>query len=600
MSDIDDIKEKIDIVSFVGDYVTLRKSGRNFTGLCPFHSEKSPSFIVSPDRQIWHCFGACNEGGDVISFLMKVENIDFPEALDELSKQTGIKLTSSYHVTEDQKIKKEIYKANDLAGKFYHYLLTTHPLGKNARKYVLERGINEKVMTTFMLGYAPESWDSLYTFLKKRGFSDFILAKAGLVIRGRSGTYFDRFRGRLMFALYSHRGDVVGFSGRILPFSRLKDREAKYINTSETPVYIKGNTLYGLNITKDAIRKEGSAVIVEGEFDLLSSFQAGVSHIVAIKGTALTTHQAHLLKRFADTVIFALDQDIAGNEASKRGIDIAEKEGLAILVVDTPLGKDPDETIKEDPLVWKKAIKDARSVYDYILNSALKKFNKNDAYGKKKIAYEILPFYSRISNSIVQTHYLSLLSKTIDIPEDQLRDEMNRIVKKQTLQIKKEVENNTKSRLNKEEYMLALLLQNENKQLVLDVIDSETYKQLVKSVTSPGIKKIIEAFYSHLSHSKEDTYDSLRFIKTLESEIIPIADKCYLYNLEIDKTDANTYQVILSNIIKDITIENVRRKLKEISTQLSKETDEEKQKVLNKEFTSLRIQLKKLDSRQDT
>lgn len=596
MSDIDDIKTRLDIVSFVGNYVTLKKAGRNFTGLCPFHNEKSSSFVVSPERQIWHCFGACNEGGDVISFFMKIENIDFPEALGELSKQTGVKLTSSYHVTEDQKIKQEIYKANSYASKFYHYLLTTHALGKDARKYVNKRGISEKIVETFTLGYAPESWDSLYKYLKKKGFSDFVLTKAGLIVRGRSNTYFDRFRGRLIFTLHNHRGDVVGFSGRILPFSKLKDREAKYVNTSETPVYIKGNMLYGLHVTKDPIRKKGAVIVVEGEFDLLSSFQAGVSNIVAIKGTALTQNQASLLKRFAETIIFALDQDIAGNEASKRGIDISEREGFEILVVNARTGKDPDETIKEGPLLWKQSVKEALSVYDFILQDALKRFNKDDAYGKKKIANMVLPFYSRITNTIVQTHYLTLLTKTIGTPEEQLRDVMDSLTKKQSLSIKKEEKNGT-TKLGKEEYLLALLLQNSKKSVISDVFDTETVKELLFAITNPGVKKIIKAFTVYLNNLKNDSYETPRFIKTLDDEVISIADKSYLYNLELDKEDENLYKIVLSNVVKDIVTHALRRNLQKLSTQLTKETNEEKQESYNREFDKIRKQLKKLDQR---
>lgn len=595
MSEIEDIKSKLDIVSFVGNYVTLKKAGRNFTGLCPFHSEKSPSFVVSSERQIWHCFGACNEGGDVISFLMKIENIDFPEALEALSKQTGVKLVSSYRVTEDQKIKEEIYKANSLACRFYHFLLTKHKLGESARNYLKERKTSTKIIETFVLGYAPQAWDSLYRYLSKKGFSDFILTKAGLVLRGRSGKYFDRFRGRLIFTLKNHRGDVVGFSGRILPMSKLKDREAKYINTSETPVYVKGNTLYGLDITKDAIRKENKVVVVEGEFDMLSSFQAGVPFVVAIKGTALTENQARLLKRFCETIIFALDSDVAGNEAARRGIDIVEKEGFAIKVVSNTTGKDPDDTIKENPVLWKKSVSQAVSVYDYLLGESIKRFNKDDAYGKKKIADYVLPFYSRITNTIVQTHYLALLTKTIDIAEEQLREEMITLAKKQVLPKKEEIKNG-KIQLSKEEYLLALLLQNDKKSAISNLLIPQTQSEIIKACTNPGVCRILKSFFIYLSHLKDESYSSPKFIQTLDSELIPLADKSYLYEIGFKRENRDKYAKVLANVVKDISELHLRRTLEDLSTKLAQEEDEGRQLKLNKEFNAVRTSLKKLDS----
>ncbi|MBI2029219.1 DNA primase [Candidatus Gottesmanbacteria bacterium] len=595
MSDIDEIKSKLDIVSFVGNYVSLKKSGRNFTGLCPFHIEKSPSFIVSPERQIWHCFGACSEGGDVISFLMKIDNIDFPEALEELSKQTGVKLTSSYKVTPDQKIKDDIYKANLLASRFYHYLLTKHKLGGPARKYLRERKTSDKIIETFVLGYAPESWDSLYTYLSKKGFSDFILTKAGLVLRGRSGKHFDRFRGRLMFTLKNHRGDVVGFSGRILPLSKLKDREAKYINSSETPVYIKGNTLYGLDITKDAIRKENKAVVVEGEFDMLSSFAAGVPFVVAIKGTALTENQAKLLKRFCDTIIFALDSDIAGGEAAKRGITIAEKEGFAISVVDNTTGKDPDDVVKDNPATWKKSVIGAVSVYDYLLNESLKRFNKDDAYGKKKIADWLLPFYFRITNTIVQTHYLNLLSGVINIPAETLREEMDTLVKKERLPMKEDLKNN-KERITKEEYFLSLVLQNSLKKNIDMILVPEKQSEVITSLTNPAIVRILVSFFTYITHLKDEMYQSPAFIKTLDSELIPLADKLYLFNLGFDISDKQQYSKVLEKILKDIVVLYLRRTLKDLSTKLAQDDNDDRRSRINKDFNNIRKRLNKLDS----
>ena len=267
MSDIDDVKSRLNIVDIVGAKVPLKKAGRNFKGLCPFHSEKTPSFIVSPDRQTFHCFG-CGKGGSVIDFVMEYDRVDFSEALETLAATAGVTLTHRIPDTPEGRIRQKIFEVNHLASEFYHYLMTKHDLGERARIYLKHRGVSDKTAKTFMLGYSPNGWEGLYRYLTKKGYAAELLEKAGLVIRSRSGRgMYDRFRGRIMFTLRDHRGNVVGFSGRMLDPDA---KEAKYINTSETPVYIKGNVLYGLDVTKSAIQKENDCILTEGEFDVIS------------------------------------------------------------------------------------------------------------------------------------------------------------------------------------------------------------------------------------------------------------------------------------------------------------------------------------------
>jgi DNA primase len=297
---VEQIKAKIDIVTLTSEYLELRKSGRNYKGLCPFHGEKTPSFYVSPERGTWHCFG-CHEGGDVITFLQKWENIEFIEALKILADKVGVTL-SGFTPTESFSQKEKIIAINHLASEFYHYLLMTHPVGKNALEYLKSRHIKPETMKTFALGYSPNSWDNLKKFLNKKGYDNEDLVTAGLVIRSERGTYYDRFRGRVMFALRDSRGNTIGFSGRVLPGS--DEKSAKYINSPETPVYIKGHTLYGLDISKEAIKKEKYAVVVEGEVDLIASFQSGITNVVAIKGSAFTAEQVVLLKRYTGSVCY--------------------------------------------------------------------------------------------------------------------------------------------------------------------------------------------------------------------------------------------------------------------------------------------------------
>jgi len=302
MRDADQIKEKIDIVEFIQEYVPLKKAGRNFKGLCPFHSEKSPSFYVAPDRQIWHCFGACDEGGDVISFYMKIENVTFPEALTELARRVGMTLTSSYEHDETWKQRSRLYEIHHLASEYYHYVLTKHAIGSAGRDYLTNRAISEKIIKTFMLGYAPSGWRNLLPFLMKKGYHEDEIETAGLIIRGKNG-YYDRFRGRVMFTLKDHRGNIVGFSGRLLS---KEAKEAKYINSPETPLYHKSKVFYGLDVTGKSISEADQAIICEGEFDVLTSFESGISNIVAIKGTALTQDQLKILKRYTNNYYMTL------------------------------------------------------------------------------------------------------------------------------------------------------------------------------------------------------------------------------------------------------------------------------------------------------
>ncbi len=306
MDQIEEIRSKIDLVAFISETVPLKKAGRNFKGLCPFHTEKTPSFIVSPERQIWKCFG-CQKGGDAFGFLMEIERIEFGEALRILAKKTGVVL-QSYRPSQSESEKDKLYQINHLAAEFFHYLLLNHRAGKKALNYILQRGISKQSLEKFKLGYAPAMWDGLQGFLVgKKGYKAEDLEKAGLIIK-RAGEqesrkvegYYDRFRDRLMFPLSDHRGNVVGFAGRVLD---PEVKEAKYVNTPETAVYHKSDLLFPLDVTKEEIKKENCAMVVEGELDAISSYQVGLKNVVAIKGSALSEEQSRLLKRFCETEI---------------------------------------------------------------------------------------------------------------------------------------------------------------------------------------------------------------------------------------------------------------------------------------------------------
>ncbi|PIU72997.1 DNA primase, partial [Candidatus Shapirobacteria bacterium CG06_land_8_20_14_3_00_40_12] len=346
---VEEIKKKLDIVEVINRLLPLRKRGRHYVANCPFHQEKTPSFIVSPELQIYKCFG-CGKAGDVFSFIQEFNRIDFREALEEMAKVAGVKLLNTFEDSREEKNKKTLLKINEEVARFYHYMLTTHQLGKEAREYLEKREIDEKMIKTFQVGFCPNDSRLITAYLKKKNFTEEDLVKTGTFGWSQYGgkKLYDRFSGRLTFPLVDFRERILGFSGRVLPGA--KAEQAKYINSPETELYHKSQMVYGLNLAKEAIRKELSVIVVEGEFDMISPFGTGIKNIVAIKGTAFTEEQLQLLRRYTDTLILALDSDFAGNNAAIKSIEMAEKLEFEIRVVNL-VGKykDPDEAIRDDP-----------------------------------------------------------------------------------------------------------------------------------------------------------------------------------------------------------------------------------------------------------
>lgn len=561
MSDIDEIKSRLNIVDIIGERVTLKKAGRNLKGLCPFHGEKTPSFIVSPDRQTFHCFG-CGKGGSAFDFIMELDHVDFSEALETLAERAGVKLERKPTDTPEAKIKQKILEANHLASEYYHYLLTKHSVGEKARDYLKGRGISDKSIKTFSLGYSPNNWDGLITYLHKKGYDDHMLETAGLVIRGTRGCY-DRFRGRVMFALKDHRGNVLGFSGRVLDPTV---KEAKYINTSETPVYIKGKVLYALDVTKDAIQKANEAVVMEGELDVISSFQAGISNVVAIKGSAVTEDHARLLRRFAERLIFALDSDLAGDAAARRGIEIAEKSGFDMRVATMPSGKDPDEAARENPGLLKKAFKDAPPVYDYFLTSALARFDGTSSFGKRKISDEFLPVLLKIDNPIVQGHYIRKLAEALGISDETVRESLAKHRVSGSMPVREKLpdaERVVLTRLEKAEvYVLALLLQGKTSELLRAFSDSLP----TTTFQYPPVRKILEKLEGYAFGQK--TFVVKDFAEGLPAELIPVFDEAFLWDISSLIDDDVKFAREWDKALHEVRRSHVRQHMEEISRKL--------------------------------
>lgn len=506
---VDEIKSKTDIVALLSEYIDLKKAGRNYKAICPFHGEKTPSFMVSPELQIYKCFG-CGETGDVFTFLERQEGMDFYEALKFLADRAGIKLDSGTFKGKGEKEK--IYELNSLATRFYHYLLTKHKMGKKALEYLTkDRGLKMETIETFSLGFSPESPMALKSFfLDKKKISPKDLETAGIAYRSGSRVV-DRFRGRVIFPLFDHRGNPIGFAGRTLPDAR-KDL-AKYINTPETRAYHKSNVLYGLNESKKYIKKEKRAIIVEGELDTISSWQAGIKNVVATKGTALTDGQIRLLTRFTKDAILALDADLAGDSAAQRGVMVAQNEGLEVKVARLGEFKDPDEAARKNPEGYKKALENAVDVWDFVIDMIFSKNNEKAGSGKAKISKEVAPILAAIDDDIVQAHYAQLVANRLGVPVDAVIREVSKEGKKNQperveIAVQKEEKKTRRNLL--EERLLALAFQTDPLMLVK--------REVERMIKTSLCKKILEEYLSYQKAHKK--FDASVFAEKLPRELV--------------------------------------------------------------------------------
>ncbi len=427
MNEVEEIKNKIDIVDFISGYLTLKKAGVNYKGLCPFHNEKTPSFMVSAERQSFHCFG-CSKGGDVFTFVEEIEGMDFYDALKLLAGKAGVELKQRGNLSYGGKNiepteKSRVFEINSLAAKLFHKILIDHPKAEHARQYLKNRGISDQTIRDWKIGYAPKSWDLLIKFLSAKGFSEKELFKAGLLVLGEKGKYWDRFRGRIMFPISNISGQIVAFTGRVL-----KDdpKAAKYVNSAESPIYIKGKTIYALDRARIDIRAQNSALLVEGQMDALAAHQAGFKNVVAVSGTALTADQLKILARYSLNIIFSFDSDTAGKTALKRATIMALENDINAKVLSLPGFKDPDEAIKSDRKNFENAIKSAKPALEYWIDSLILEFGSADVSAKKTISKEILPVIKIISNEIEKEYYTKYLAKKLALSESAIAGQLNK------------------------------------------------------------------------------------------------------------------------------------------------------------------------------
>jgi len=421
-SQIEEIKNKLNVLDVVGGYVKLTKTGINHRGLCPFHSEKGPSFFVSPARQMWKCFG-CGKGGDIFEFIKEIEGIEFGDALRLLANKAGVELKR-----ENPKLHTErqrLYEICNLACSFFEKQLGNSEWGNKAKDYLLKRSITEDSIKKWRLGYSPDTWQGLSDFLVGRGYTREEIVKAGLAVHSDKGNNpYDRFRGRIIFPIFDLNSQPVGFGGRVFKEADKKET-AKYINTPQTMLYDKSNVLYGMNYAKLSVRKNNQCVLTEGYTDVIMCHQAGFENTVSVSGTALTPGHLNILKRYSDNLLLSFDMDVAGDTATKRGINLAESQGFNIKIIDTyDNAKDPAEIILENPENWKKSVENVRSIMDFYFGSAFSKFDKDDPKGKKEIGMIILPAIKRLQNKIEQSHWIQKLAGKLGVSQDAVLEEL--------------------------------------------------------------------------------------------------------------------------------------------------------------------------------
>ncbi|MDH7500827.1 MAG: DNA primase, partial [candidate division NC10 bacterium] len=409
-----------DIVEVISAHLPLRLSGKNYRALCPFHSEKTPSFTVSPDKQIYHCFG-CGEGGNALTFLMKVERLSFPEALRHLAERAGIRLPEKGYGKASGSSKLELYEVNRLACEFYAEELRRVPEGEKAQSYLKSRGIGEDTWDQFRLGYAPDSWDRLLRHLRGKGKPFPFLESVGLILPGRQpGSFHDRFRDRLMFPILDSQERILGFGGRAF-----SDGESKYMNSPTSPIYSKGENLYGLNCASKRIREEGKALIVEGYFDLISMHLFGWTHTVASLGTSLTSGQAHLLRRYTDRALLLFDSDPPGIRASIRSVELLLEQGFSLEVAELPAGHDPDSLLqKEGRAAMEEVLDRSLDWMDFLWELKEEEGRQEGIREEVRKVRAILPLLARMKDRLSGAKYLGRLAERSGLREDLLLQEM--------------------------------------------------------------------------------------------------------------------------------------------------------------------------------
>jgi len=644
----DEIKSRLDIVEVIRDYIQLKPAGINFRALCPFHREKTPSFMVSPEKQIWHCFG-CSRGGDIFSFVMEMEGINFVEALRLLAPKAGVTLRK-----QDPKLTSQRNRLLDiveLSSKYYYKMLMGSDSAKNARKYLAERGLTEETIEEWRIGYSPDSWDDLLNFLKSKSYNENEIFLAGMSVKKEgTGRFYNRFRGRIMFPIKDVNGNVVAFSARVSPEKEAEEKMGKYINSPQTMIYDKSKILFGLDKAKMEIKKQDLAILVEGQMDVITAHQhgfaplnkvsdeiggnklvadgglkpptsdtylTGFANVVASSGTALTAEQVALLKRYSPNIALAFDMDAAGDLAAERGIAQAMAAEMNIKVVELPSGKDPDECIKQNPDEWRNAVTSAKPVMQYYFDKHLAKLDLEQVEARRQAAKALLPVIAKLGNKIERDFWLKKLSQTIDVAENYLREALQNAKERQgTPRNAKERQGtpDVHPMRNREEMLSELLLalmlkfplQIEyvigqiNADQIVGLSNQAIYKSLIiyynKAINSAQNEQgeLLEINYQNFRNRLEQNINSGEETSQLQvlDRLVLLADKdFYNYNQEHAKEEI----IKIITTLKKYYLADRLKEITKLIAQTEKEGNEDKLRDLMEEFRAMTEEIREME-----
>lgn len=559
---IDRVIEENDIVDVVSSYVSLKKSGRDFKGLCPFHHEKTPSFNVSQEKQLYHCFG-CQASGNVITFVMNIENVGFKEAVEFLADRAGIEIEEenlSGLEYQKKKLKDEIYEVNRLAALFYHKYLYSK-FGQAALKYLYDRGIDDITIKRFGLGLSPANGLELFNYLKRRNYSIEVLLKAGLVLKGSSGSYYDRFKNRVMFPIIDEKNNVIGFGGRVMD-----DAKPKYLNTPETVVFKKGKTLYGINYAKKS--KEDMLIIVEGYMDAIALYQSGLDNVVASLGTALTIEQGRLIKKYKNTVVISYDADEAGIEATMRGLNLLDELDLNVNILTVPNGKDPDEFVRKEGFdAFKKLLQKTDTLIEYKIKKYKKDLDLEKPSDRIKYIKKVCKDLATLKDEVKRDVYISIVSKDAEIPENTIRAEIDQFVKG-FLQNNKKIRYTVGNNRHNIKYSEAKKIPSLKYLIALLLIDNKLYSRVKGKISADDIEdEHLKAVASYVFERLEDgghvDVKDLSFMldnADLKDEFNDIFNVLYSEKMASEK--------IVDDCVKEIIKDDIRKKIANIKREI--------------------------------
>lgn len=589
MSHLDEIRAKLPIEDVVGQYVSLKKAGRNLKGLCPFHNDSRPSFTVSPEKGIAYCF-SCNTGGDIFKFTQLVEKTDFPGALKLLADRAGVRLPEFRPEIQDEK--RQILKANEEAAAFFSSQLKLFVSGM---EYVKSRGLSEETIKLFQLGFSPDSYTALRDHFQKAGFSEKLLLNAGLISQRSMAdrNTYDRFRGRVMFPIADVQGNIIGFGGRIMD-----EGEPKYLNSPETEVYHKGRVLYGLHLAKEFIKKEDLAIFVEGYMDVITAHQAGFRNVIATSGTALTADQLTLIQRFTNNIAFCLDSDAAGQRATGFAKEVLanvndlllkkkKSDGntygplLNIKVIKLPEGKDPDECIRGNPNAWVEAVAHPISIMDFYFDHAFSLHDRGELEGKKAILAILLPLIKELPSSMEQNDYLERLASELKTEAKYLWDDMKKIGNRRIYPSRPEVISAPKKEVfSREEFLLGFIV---NQPALYELVYSNLIDTASFDPASEKIYKTLKRVYSSRSvidideikaELSPDEVERLNILPLLIEEHYP------------DFSEESAKKEVIS-LIRSINRTNLHRSQKEFEVRIKASKDTEERSLLLNQYTQI-------------